>query len=297
MGKLEELDRLLRKSEYEEDEMHDTALNESANALYQSFKQKFDEQQAPILNMKRKCNFAKEVICECLSNLYESALVIDDVDKYSDGLRDAMHEQAMDAMKDATYMKDLYALFENASPYVKAMLPLAEAAFENKDPEEVKEYDQKVILSKDDQDMIKKFEAEEGKDVYATTLQDRVIDVYKAEEALGEKQKERVQAVVDELQKVNNSEGDKTPMSESIEKGINLFSTTPKTIFNAIFINKSKGLMNETASSNLEDVSDRVIAETIATYTLLETIHALGVKTYSDEDKRKLRMEFFIGDN
>ena len=163
--------------------------------------------------------------------------------------------------------------------------------------EEVKEFSDKVLLDKDDLNLIKKFETDEGKDVYASGLQDRVIDVYKAEEKLGEEQKNKVQAVVDALIKTKEStgsDGDSNPISESIEGGINLFNTTPKTIFNAIFVNKSKGVMNESSSANLEEDAEKILAETIATYTLLETIHSLGFKIYDYKEKRDLLMQFFI---
>ena len=146
-------------------------------------------------------------------------------------------------------------------------------------------------------DFIKKFEAEEGKDVYASGLQDRVIDVYKAEEKLGEEQKEKVQAVVDELAKLKSTGADKDEkdiVTESIEYGTSLFNTTPKTLFSAIFINKSKNAMNESASADLLNNGEQILAETIATYTLLETIHALGIKSYSRDEVNDLKMEFFI---
>ena len=299
MNRNEELNRLLRRKEYEEDEQQSKILAEAAENYSAAIRAKIYDKNAPIRHIRHGCQFVKEMLCECVCDLYESALVIDrkDVDEYSKNLREAMRDECMSIMESASTINDLKALFENASPYVKNMIVLAEEAYDNKTSEEIKAYDDKVILGKDDFNLIKKFEADEGKDVYATGLQDRVIDVYKAEEKLGEQQRDKVQAVVDELSRIKSSTGaDKTntPMSECIEKGINLFNTTPKSLFNAIFVNKSKSVMTESASADLSENEDIILAETIAIYTLYETIHALGIKTYSDEEQRKLKMEFFV---
>ena len=293
MGKIDELRRLLRKDEYDAAEAEERSLNESISDFHKGMSQKFYDKNAPLRLIKIKCDFAKEIICECMCNLYESSLIIDDVDKYSNILRKSMKDQCMSIMESASSIHDLEKMFENSSPYIKNMINLAETAFENKSEEDVKEYENKIILSKDDVDLINKFESMEGKDVYATDLQNRVIDVYKAEEKLGAEQKEKVQNIVDELSKLNSSNKDNS-MTESVEFGCKLFNNTPNTIFNAIFINKSKAYMNESASANLEDNSEKILAETIATYTLLETIHSLGFKTYTPEEKKNIRMEFFI---
>lgn len=298
MDRVDELRHLLRKDEYAEAEKYEQSLQEASEEYHKAISKRFYDKQAPLRLIKTKCDFTKEVMCECMCNLYESALIIDDVEKYSDVLRDAMKKHCMSIMENANSNSELEKLFENASPYVKGMINLAESAWDNKSDEEIKEYENKIILSKDDMDLINKFETSEGKDVYASDLQDRVIDVYKTEEKLGSEQKEKVQAVVDELSKLKSSteedKNDSNSVTESIEFGCNLFNNTPKTIFNAIFINKSKSYMNESASVNLEENSEKILAETIATYTLLETVHALGFKTYTDEEKANMRMEFFI---
>lgn len=298
MNSIEELRMRLRKDEYVEAEQKEKSLQEAANAFHEGVKAKIYDKQAPLRRMRNKCAFTKEIICECMANLYESALVIDDVDKYSANLRSVMKDHCKSIMENATKNSDLETLFENASPYIKGMLVLAEEAYDNKTDEEVKEFETKVLLNKDDLSLINKFESEQGKDVYASGLQDRVIDVYKTEEKLGEEQKDKVQAVVDALIKTKTSTGaeddEKDAISECVENGINLFSTTPKSIFNAIFISKSKQAMNESASANLEDNAELILAETIATYTLYETIHSLGFKTYNDKDKRDLLMSYFI---
>lgn len=298
MDRLEELRRLRRKDEYAEEEQKKNTLNEAATAFHNGLSNKFYEKQAPLRRIKAECDFTKAVICEAVCNLYESALVIDDVEKYSNSLRKAMTDQCMSIMENANNTKDLAMMFENASPYIKGLITLAEAAFNEKDEEDIKAFEDKVVLSKEDMNFIDKFEAEEGKDVYATGLQDRVIDVYKEEEKLGEEQRDRVQAVVDELSKLKSTGADKSDetdvVTESIESGSKLFNTTPKTLFSAIFINKSKASMNESASADLAENGEQILAETIATYTLLETIHALGIKSYTEKEVNDLKMEFFI---
>lgn len=297
MSRIEEFRRLRNKEEYAEVEKNEQALQEAATNFHKAINDRYYEKQAPLRRIKAQCDFTKTMLCECVCNLYESALVIDDVEKYSNSLRKAMTDQCMSIMECATNNSELTKLFENASPYIKGILNLAESAFDQKTEDEIKAFENKIVLSKEDMDFIKKFEAEEGKDVYATGLQDRVIDVYKAEEKLGEEQKEKVQAVVDELAKLKSTGADKDEkdiVTESIEYGTSLFNTTPKTLFSAIFINKSKNLMNESASADLLENGEQILAETIATYTLLETIHALGIKSYSRDEVNNLKMEFFI---
>ena len=300
MGPIEELRRLRNKDEYAQEEQNQKALQKASMAYAEGIAAKFYDKQAPLRRINNKCKFTKEIICECMCNLYENALVIDDVEKYSNSLRNAMREQAMSIMEDATNNAQLATLFENASQYVKGMLTLAEAAYDAKSDEEIKAFEDKVVLSKEDMDFINKFQSEEGMDVYATDLQDRVIDVYKAEEKMGEEQKDRVQAVVDELAKMKSTGAEKDSddtksMTESIEDSVKLFNTTPKTLFNSIFVNKSKSFMNETASADLADHGEQILAETIATYTLLETIHALGFKTFTDKEVQDMKIEFYIG--
>lgn len=296
MGRVDELRHILRKDEYDEEERINNILTEDAKLFHESVTKNIYEQQAPLRKMKNKCKFMKEVICECMCNLYESALIIDDVEKYSKTLRDACRTQCLSIMEECTVDTDLINLFENASPYVKGMLVLAEEAYADKSEDEIKAFDDKILLNKDDYNLIQKFENSEGKDVYVTDLQDRIVDVYKAEEKLGEEQKDKVQAIVDELAKMKSTgaeEDRKTAITEAIEHGTSIFNTTPKTIFNSIFINKSKQFLQETASADLSENGDKILAETIAIYTLLETIHALGFHTYSKEEQRQLKMDFF----
>ena len=132
MSRIEELRRLRNKEEYAEVERNEQALQEAATEFHTAINNKYYEKQAPLRRMKSKCDFTKAMICECVCNLYESALVIDDVEKYSDSLRKAMTEQCMSIMECATNSNELTKLFENASPYVKGILTLAEAAFEQK---------------------------------------------------------------------------------------------------------------------------------------------------------------------
>lgn len=297
--------RILRKDEYENAENQEKILNESVNNLYSSIKNDMFNQSMPERRMEYNLALAKEVICECVSDLYISSLVIDEPEKYSESLRSGMREQCMSIMEDASNIIELEKMFENASPYVTRMFPLIEAISENKTDEDVKEFDRDKLLNTDDRKLIEEFEKEEGKDVYAEELQNRVIDVYKKEQELGEERKEKVQAMVDELikleekkakEKEGSEEDSDSPITESIEKGMGMFSNIPESIFNAIFVNKSKMIMNENGEgADLMSNSEKILAETICTYTLLECIHSLGLKTFTDEDKRNLRYEFFIG--
>lgn len=302
---VDKLMQILRKEEYEKAEQESTTLTESINELYDAMrddrhKKKFTDRQ-----LDYELALAKEVITECVSNLYMASLVIDEPEKYSDSLRKGMREQCMSIMESANSVHDLEVMFENASPYVKSMFPLIEAIAENKTEEDVEDFDTTKILTPEDKKLIDDFEKAEGKDTYAGDLQDRIIDVYKKEQELGEERKEKVQDVVNALaemeakkaerDKENGEESEANPITESIEKGLNMFSYVPETIFNAIFLNKSKMIMNESAEgADLMSNAEEILAETICTYTLLECIHSLGLKTFTDEDKNNLRYSFFV---
>ena len=296
--------RILRKDEYEQAEADNKVLTESTNELYQGFKDDINKKALTVKKLNFECAVAKEVICECMSNLYMSSLVIDEPEKYSDSLRSNMREQCMSIMESANSISELVSMFENASPYIKAMFPLIESVLENKTEEDVKEFDNAVFLSADDKKLINDFEKIEGKDTYTEELQDRIIDVYKKEQELGQERNDKVQNIVDELAKIEEKraeekakeegENETNPITESIEKGMGMFSNVPQTLFNSIFVNKSKMIMNEAGTgADLASNAEEILAETICTYTLLECINSLGFKTFTDEEKTRMRYEFF----
>lgn len=293
---LDTLMRILRKDEYEQAEESDRVLNESTTNLYNSIKSDRYKKSSPARRMNYEYELTKEVICECVSNLFIDSLVIDDPYRYSDSLRKSMREQCESIMEESHNLLELKKQFENASPYVKAMFPLAESIMDNKTDEDVDEFDHKVFLTNDDKKLINDFEKAEGKDVYAEELQNRIIDVYKKEQELGEERKEKIQNVVDELSKLEAKKNDETnPITESIERGLGMFNNVPETIFHSIFVNKSRMIMNESGTgADLSENAEEILSETICTYTLLECISALGLKTFSDDDKRQLRYEFFV---
>lgn len=277
-------------------------LTEDAKAYYAGIRNRYFEKNFPLIKMRNQVDFTKAVISECMQNLYESALVIDNVEYYSESLRESMNAEVMDVLSSAKSMKDIYRIAEDASPYVKDMVDLSKKMYDSKSDEEVLDFNETKLLSRDDLDMINDFEKYEGKDVYASDLQDRVIDVYKAEEELGKEQKDKIEAVVNELARIKANKAEReensdkpSVVTESIEHGLTVFNTTPKTLFSAIFMNRSKVSLLEGASMDLHESADTILAETIATYTLLETINALGLRNYSEKDVRDLRMQFFTG--
>ncbi len=289
--------RMLRKEDYSNEEKKEQILTESTNNLYNGIKNDIYRKSFSTRKLNYECALAKEIICECVGNLYVSSLIIDDPEQYSDSLKNEMREQCMSIMESANTYNELYTMFEHSAPYVKEMLSLVESVAETKTDDDINQYDGKIFLNADDKKLIDKFEKDNGKDIYAESLQDRVLDVYKKEQERGEKRKEKIQSVIDQLAKVEESkkDGEKKPMSECVENGMNMFSSIPETLFNAIYVNKSKMIINESATPDLEENIDTILAETICTYTLLECISALGIKTYSEDEKRKLIYDFFIG--
>lgn len=292
---VDKLMSILRKEDHEQAQREEQVLQESVTNLYNGIKSDAFRRSLPQRRFAYELAYAKEIICECVGDLFVSSLVIDNPEKYSDSLKSEMRTQCMELMESATNTIDLYKTFSGANQYVKDIFPLIESILNTKTDEEIDQFDGKVFLNPDDLKMINQFEKDSGKDTYAEEIQNRVIDVYKKEQECGEERKQKVQAIVDELAKIaEKKQEENTPVAECVEKGMNAFGAVPTSLFNAIFVNKSKMALAESASANLTDNAEEILAETICTYTLLECINSLGLKTFSDEDVRKLKFEFFI---
>jgi hypothetical protein len=296
MGSMEELNKILHKSQFDEYDAAKDLEEKRKKEYFDAIQKRKIDEQFPLKKIAFELALAKKIICHCMSNLYISSLIIDNPEKYSDSLKNAMSTQCMECMKDVKTMKELNDKLKNASPYLKSMIPLAESIMDTKTDEDIKATDDidNIILSKDDIKLIEDFENIEGKNSYAEGIQDRVVDVYKAEQKMGEDRNEKVQNIVDDLIAINEKK--EGTLTEAIEQGLGAFNEPPKTIFNAIFINKGKHVLNEAGSgTTIEEQTKNIIAETICTYTLLECIHSLGLKTFSYDDKINLRNEFYAG--
>lgn len=276
-----------------DDIMNDEERNikdmEAKRLLQESIDIQANKVSFPLKKMRRDLRLAKNVLCECMCDLYIKSLIIDDPELYSNTLRSACRSECMSIMESATNISELRDMFsENVSPYITNALIIAEAAADNHTDEEAKEFADEVLLNKEDLDMIQDFENCEGVDEYAKDIQDRVVTVCQAENELAQKHEEEVKNIVDMIQSSNPEE----TMTESVQKAINLFPKAPPTMFNAIYLKKSKILINESAAgSSLEDRSEEILTETICLYTLLETIHATGFKTYGYDDKRSFKTQ------
>lgn len=296
-GAREKLMSLLRKEDYEQEANENKILEECQTEYYNGLQSDMRRRSLPKRRFDFELAYAKEIISECVGDLYVSSLIIDEPEKYSDTLKKEMRNSCMELMESTTTVRDLQVMFENANMYVKDMFPLIESILNNKTDEDVEKFDGKVFLTPDDKKLINNFESEEGKDIYADELQNRVLDVYKKEQECGEERQQKVQAVVDELnaiaeKKKANGETSDT-IAESVEHGMNQFGVVPTSLFNAIFVNKSKMALAESASANLSDNAEEILAETICTYTLLECISALGLHTYSEDELRNLKFELY----
>lgn len=294
---MEKLMSLLRKDDYEQEAKEKRILEECQTEYYNGLQSDMKRISLPKRRFDFELAYAKEIISECVGDLYVSSLVIDEPEKYSDTLKSEMRNQCMSLMESATTARDLQDMFANANMYVKDIFPLIETIVGNKTDEDVDKFDGKAFLSPEDKKLINQFETDEGKDIYADEIQNRVLDVYKKEQECGEERQKKVQAVVDELNAISEkkkAEGESADtIAESIEHGMNRFGAVPTSLFNAIFVNKSKMALTESASANLADNAEEILAETICTYTLLECISALGLHTYSEEELRKMKLDFY----
>lgn len=282
--------KLVRADEYAQEEARVNAINEATEESRRVFNESMAAKELPVKVMKYQLDVTKAVIVEAVSRLYMDSLVIENANELAPQLMPVARREVVSALSECDSFEKLHARLEHASPYIKALLPLAEAIAEEKPTEEAKAYDKKVILSKDDMKLIDQFERENSKDVYAGALQDRIIDIYKDEEAKSKEQKEKIDAVVDSLSAV---EGE--TMAEAVAGGVNVFNNGPKSLFNAIYINKSRAVMTESGNANVssDDMED-ILCETLCTYTLLECIHSLGIKTYTKEETTRLMYEFAV---
>jgi hypothetical protein len=286
---MEDFYKLVRKDEYDAEQQKQSARVQSLRETTEAFQKKYQQRKELSDKASIDIDIAKKVICECVSDLYVKSLIIDNPQDYEKSLREQCEIQVMDNLKDVKTLTELYTMFENASTYLKQALVLCEDIADSKD---IKEFSKEQILNPDDLDLINKFEKNIGVDAFADEIQDRVVDVYKQEREIGEEHKEKVQNIITELSKLDKSDS----ITESaLNCGLNCVSNAPKSVFNAIFTNRSRLALNESgAGADMEQVKEEIVASTICTYTLLETIHALGLKTFSREDKERLKYEFFV---
>lgn len=283
----ESLMRILRANEYEDADREMQSLTEATNNLYKAIEKDEYNIDAPTRILNNRFKLTKEVICECMGNLYLESLVIDSPDEYSKSLKNAMREECEFLMSGAKSVHDLKEMFSNSSDYIKNILTLSEEICDSKSYDELSGTD--ASLTSDDKKLIEKFEETEGKTEYGEELQKRVVNVFNAERKMGEEHAKNVQNMIDSLADTDNS------LSEAVEKGINMYSVEPQTLFNAIFINKSRSFLTENASGDvINDNKDLILAETICTYTLFECLHALGFHTYTPEERDSMRNKFFI---
>lgn len=287
--------KLVRKDEYEKEEQYQKSLLESKAEFDDYVKNKVKNSAYPLQKLNYSLNVAKKVMCEVFSELYMNSIPIDDYIQYRDTLYETASSMMMDEMSDVKNMKQLKARFENASPYIKNMVTIAESIAEKKAEEICKkdeEFPRDVMLDSDDIKIIDNFEKIQGKDIYANDIKDRVVDVYEAEAKLAQDQQEKTQKIVDELSKKNND----TITESVLNNGIRLAEgNRPKTLFNAIFMNKSKHILNESgAGADLDSYKEDVLVETLCTYTLLECIHALGIRTIDSNEREKLKTRFLV---
>lgn len=284
--------RSVRKSEYDEAEAKQTALNESI-ASYNNYRKEQVTYVEPITRLKQaRLNKFNAVLNECFCNLYVSSVIIDEPDKYAQSLRESATAEFNDLVKNCESTKDVFILFENAGAYIQEAMILAETITDDSVDETKLDIDPDDLITDEDKKLIDNFEKVQGKNDIAKEIQDRVVDVYKAEESDAQERKEQAQKLIDSLAS-NSGE-----LNESVVvSGLNTFADTPLTLFNSIYMNRSKlaikeGSLQESAL-DLESSQDQIIGETICMYTLLECIHGLGMKTIGYDEKEHLKFQLF----
>ena len=233
-------------------------------------------------------------MCESFTDLYLNSIPIDDYEQYRKPLTEAASTMLMDEMADITSFKQFRDKFKNTSPYIKSLSVLAEAMGEAKAEkiEKPEELPKEVILDADEKRVIEEFDKAQGKDLYANELQNRVVDVYTAEKELADANNEKVKDIVDQLSQSDNP----TINENAIQYGLKLTNDKPSTLFASIFTNKCKAILNEAgAGIDIEQYRDDILVETLCTYTLLECIHSLGIKTIDFKEREKLKNKFYYG--
>lgn len=305
--------KLVRSDDYDQEYLNEQAMIESRDNYSSGIQSDIFRKDAPVRKMRYGCDLTKKIICECVTNLYMSSLIIDDPEKYSESLKEAVSDFVYNELSECSTIQDIKNKYNKptASLYLKGMISLAETAMEEKDDDE---FAKEVVLSKEDLKLINNFEKVYGKDTYATDLQDRIIDVFKAEQKMSADYKDKVTKIVDAIAENNyakRQESDKfayddvltdnvatksdDTKAQTIEESFNLIDPIPKTLFSSIYTNKSKQYMNENAGVDISSISDDILYETICTYTLLECVHAIGLHTYDKDEREHLKMNFFTG--
>ena len=307
--------KLVRPYDYDQEYLNEQASIKEQIEYSSGIKNDAFRTNAPIRKLQYGGNLAKKIICECVTNLYMSSLIIDEPEKYSESLKEAVESYVYDELSECATIADLKKKYDKptASTYLKGMISLAETAMKDKTDDD---FSKEVVLSKEDLKLINNFEKVYGKDTYATDLQDRIIDVFKAEQKMSEDYKDKVTKIVDAIAENNyakrqesdafayndllgNDEpvksDDNAARTKAIEESFNLIDPMPKSLFSAIYMNKSKQIINENAGVDISSVSDDILYETICTYTLLECVHAIGLHAYTKDEREHLKMSFFTG--
>lgn len=315
MGIINDYLKLVRPEDYNQEYLNEQATLANQSSYSSGIKSDAFRINAPIRKLNYACNLTKKVICECVTNLYMSSLIIDEPERFSDSLKEAVSQYVYNELNECHSVDDIKKKYNTntASTYLKGMISLAETAMKDREEED---FSKEVVLSKEDLKLINNFEKVYGKDTYATDLQDRIVDVFKAEQKMSEEYKEKVSKIVNAIAENNYIKrqesdafayqdllGDNEPVKsddnnsrvQSIEESFNLIDPMPKTLFSAIYLNKSKEIMNENAGVDINSISDDILAETICTYTLLECVHAIGLHAYTKEERDHLKMNFFVG--
>lgn len=283
----------VRKDEYDKEKAYQDSLTENQNRFANFVYNRVKDSTYSIRKMNYALDVAKKVMCETFCELYMNSIPIDNYMEYREPLYESASSMFMDELTEVKSMKQLKAKFEHTSPYMKNMVTIAETIGEQKADDIAKkdeEFPKDVVLDSDDIKTIANFEKIQGKDIYANSLKDRIVSVYEAEAKLAQDQQEKTQKIVEELSKKNND----TITESVLSNGVRLVGgNKPKTLFNAIFMNKSRQILNEAGTgSDLEQYQEDVLVETLCTYSLLECIHALGIRTIDSNEREKMKMKF-----
>lgn len=291
MGMREDFLAKVRRKEYDEALDKINTLHESMQDVYDHAAYKAAEGSLAPNKIRYSINVAKKVMCECFTDLYLASIPIDDTYQYEKSLREAATEMIMNEMADIKTMKQFRDKFKNTSPYIRSASVLAESMGEvkAKEIETVEELPKDVILDADDKKIIEKFDKAQGKQLYADELQDRVVDVYKAEKDLADKNNEKIKDIVTDLSNNDNP----TINENALNMSLRVTSNDPNTLFSSIFMNKSRAILNESgAGADIASYADDILVETLCTYTLLECIHSTGIKTFDLKERDRLKSKF-----
>lgn len=135
-----------------------------------------------------------------------------------------------------------------------------------------------------------------GKNFAIQKIKDKIVKVITDEEELAVKKQKANDDMLNSMS-TEKLESMKSNINEA--SGMRLGSSDlnmPDSLFSAIVMNRSKKMLTESSSVNIDPImnnKDTILAESIVLYTILETFNTLNLKKYNASETRDLMNQYY----